>query len=325
MPDGFHPDAGAFQGEVHDIRSRVATRLERLLPEDPFGRDLVRLAMREAALAPGRRLRPLMVVLAARDLGVDTPAALDAGCALELLHAAARLIDGQPFMDDEGRGRAGDRIDVDAPESVAVLAAMGLVAQGFGLVAASPLLEARRRLDLVTVLVDTAGVHGIVGGRTAGLGEGGMRTSDILIRRERRSGSLFVAAFEAASIVAGADGEVRKTLRAFAKEIGRAFEILDELVEEELADDLGAGPVRGPTLVGSIGTEAAQRRLAGHVNAAVSLLSALPNGPGRLAALVRMIFTDAVETRRRRRAAVGLPVTTGAPASFAREAPPHYA
>jgi geranylgeranyl diphosphate synthase type II len=325
MSDGFHPDP-AFPGEVHDIRTRVAARLDRLIPEDPFGRDLVRRTMRAAALTPGRRLRPLMVVLASRDLGADTPAALDAGCALELVHVAARLIEAQPFMEDMRASRT-DRLEVPAGEDVAVLAAMGLVSQAFGLVASTPLIGAGRRLDLVTVLCDTVGVHGLAGGLAAERRVGARSSADLLVDRERRMGALFVASFESAGIVAGASPDVRKTLRAFAKEIGRAFQLLDELVDDELAGDLtGADAGRsGESLVEALGPEGAQRRLAGHVNAAIAHLSTFPNGPGRLAALVRMIFTDAVETRRRRRAAAGLPMATGAPESFAQRPSPHFA
>jgi geranylgeranyl pyrophosphate synthase len=62
--------------------------------------------MSDAVLAPGKRIRPLVVVLAGEALGCDSPALLDAGCALELVHTASLLLDDLPCMDDAQLRRA---------------------------------------------------------------------------------------------------------------------------------------------------------------------------------------------------------------------------
>lgn len=294
-------DPDDFARDSDDVRARIDLRLDRLLAEDPFGRDLVRQAMREAALAPARRLRPLIVVHAARDLGSPSPAALDAGAALELLHVAALLVDDLPFMAGTVPSSRHERLALRLAPDVAVPAAMGLTAQAVGLAAAIPLIGERQRLDLVTLIADVAGVHGLTGGRLAG--QAGLKPSstDILIAREHRTGSLFLAAFAAAGIVADAPPDRRRALRLFAKELGRAFEILDELVSlgaEPDPEDVATG--RAPTLIAALGPEAARRRLRGHVAKALDALHAGGAPMPRIAALSRMIFSDAVADRRRR-------------------------
>jgi geranylgeranyl diphosphate synthase, type II len=265
--------------------------------------------MRESVLAPGKRLRPLLTVLATRDLGVDTPAALDAGCAIELLHTASLILDDLPSMGDPTLPRGSGSIHVEHGEDVAVLASIGLVAQAFGLAAVAPMASAEQRVQLVSVLAQAAGVHGLVGGRYADLRASRTPTSaDVAVSNDRKSSSLFQAAIDCAGIIAVADANSRAALRTFAKELGRAFHILDDLLDAETE-----GGDRPTTLVSMVGPQAAHRRLSVHAEKAVAALGDLPVYPSRLSGLVQSVFAEAVEVRRHRNSAADLQVSAGAP------------
>ncbi len=293
-------DPGTTATEIDALRRRIDGRLAKILPRDVSGQDLVRAAMREAALSPGKRLRPLLAMLAAEDLGADAQVALDAGCAIELLHTASLVLDDLPCMDDALHRRGEVALHLRFGEDIAVLSSIGLVSLAYGLVAGSSTVDPVRRAQLVTILSDAIGVAGLVGGQYADL-RGGARISraDVAVTNDRKTGALFVAAVDGAAVVAGADAQGRAALRGFAVELGRAFQILDDLLDEE-EDDAGG---RRTTLVGLIGPDAARRRLRGHVEAATAALDGMPGGAPRLRTLVRLIFAEAAARRRQRTAA----------------------
>jgi geranylgeranyl diphosphate synthase type II len=317
----FRPPHGDVADEIADLRLRVESRLAELLPADPGGRDLVRRAMGDVATARGKRLRPLITMLAARDLGADPPAALDVGCAIEMLHAASLVLDDLPCMDDASMRRGRAAVHVEYGEDIAVLAAIGLVARAFGLAAAASRADANERVAIVGILADAIGVDGLVGGQYADLrGLAAPRGADVAVTIDRKTGALFVAAAESAAVLAGAGAEERTAVRTFARELGRAFQILDDLLDAEgdpadLGKDVGQDGGRW-TMIAAIGPEAARRRMTQHVEAAVEALSALPSGGPRLRALVRRVFTETlgrVRDRIRARAGAGEALAAAGP------------
>ena len=295
----------AFRQEAADLRATIDARLARLIPAEPADGDLVKRAMHEAVLAPGKRLRPLMTLLAARDLGCDGPAAVDIGCALELVHTASLLLDDLPCMDNATLRRGIPPVHVRHGEDVAVLASIALLAQAYGLLAAAPQVSAEQRNRLVGILSDAVGVHGLVGGQYADLRAGGPRSAaEVAITYDRKTGSLFVAALEMVCVIGNSDGECRGRMRTFAKELGQAFQLLDDLLDrdgdqETAGKDVGRD-VGKPTLVAVIGRESSRRRLGDHVGKAIAASAGLPRGRNRLGHLVRSVFADALAVRRER-------------------------
>lgn len=285
------------------VRARIDARLDRLVADDSPGGNCVHLAMREAVLAPGKRLRPLLTMLAARDLGNDSPAALDAGCAIELVHTASLILDDLPCMDDAVLRRGRPATHIAHGEDFAVLAAVALLAEAFGIAATTPTASATERAELVAILSAAVGVQGLVGGQGADL-RASMPPSatEISDTNDRKTGSLFVAAVESAAVLAGTSPATRAILRDFGTELGRAFQILDDILDRDgtpdlLGKDVGkdAGRV---TMMTVIGPDATRRRLAGHVDQAMAHLAALPQRPERLIALVCAIFPDTGPSRR---------------------------
>lgn len=286
----------AVVAEVGLLRPVIEKRLADLFPDDPDA-DLVEAAMREAVCSPGKRLRTLMTVLAARDLGWDGPASLDAGCAIELVHAASLILDDLPCMDDADMRRGRPAVHVRFGEDVAVLAAIALLTRAYGLVAGAPGLRGDQRAAMVSVLSDAVGTKGLVGGQLADLrgGDGAASPGKAAAVNERKTAALFVAALEMACILGGGSHDCRGRFRTFGRELGQAFQILDDLLDV-VGDPALVGKPTGqdagkPTLIHLLGEEAGWIRLRHHVSAAVTALSGLPNGAERLAGLMDVIFS----------------------------------
>ena len=92
-------DSG-FTEHLMQLRAAIDGRLDELLPAASNERDLVAAAVRDGALAPGKRMRPLLLLLAANGLGASQRHALDMACAIEMVHAASLILDDMPCMDN---------------------------------------------------------------------------------------------------------------------------------------------------------------------------------------------------------------------------------
>ncbi|WP_181706667.1 polyprenyl synthetase family protein [Chthonobacter rhizosphaerae] len=305
-------DFDAFDLETRHLRRLIDARLGKLLVPDPGTGDLVRQAMHEAVMSPGKRLRPMLALLAARDLDADETAVLDAGCALEMVHTASLILDDLPCMDDAALRRGNPSIHVRFGQDIAILAAVALLSQAFGLMAAVPRVTGDQRARLVTILSDAVGVNGLVGGQYADLRSGRERTAaDIAVANDRKTGSLFTAALDAVCVIGCSDDTCRKRLREFARELGQAFQILDDILDMTGdADTLGKDVQQDrdkATLIALVGMEGGRRRLGHHVSKAIGALKEQPRGAGRLGQMVRWVFGEALEAKRERagRAALG--------------------
>ena len=268
-----------------DLREAVDRRLSALAP---VGQDALARAIRHALLAPGKRLRPIATVLASWELGRTDLAALDAGCALEMIHAASLVLDDLPCMDDAPTRRGRPSTHLAFGEDVAVLAAISLLSQAYGVAARSAGLDGPARAKVVGILAEAVGFDGLAGGQFRDLrGRGG--ASALVEANHLKTGVLFVAATDIGSCVAGADAAETERLRACATHLGQAFQLMDDLADgafgaQEPAEDRGK-----TTLLTVLGPGDARRRLAAHVAHAQDGL----RPGGLLATFVAGIFESA--------------------------------
>jgi geranylgeranyl diphosphate synthase, type II len=158
--------------ELRSIREAVDHRLGEWLPEDPTGRDQIGNAMRDSVLPAGKRVRPLLLILAARGLGSSSPSVIDLGCAVEMVHASSLIIDDMPCMDNAEQRRGKPTIHRGYGEDVAVLAAIALLSKAFGLISSLPDVSPALRAQLVGELSDAVGMQGLVRGQYKDLREG---------------------------------------------------------------------------------------------------------------------------------------------------------
>jgi geranylgeranyl pyrophosphate synthase len=269
-------DDAAF---IEQCRSAVDRRLAELTPDRATGPRRLVEAARYALLSPGKRFRPMLTLLAAREFGAEPAAALDAACAFEMVHAASLILDDLPCMDDANlrRGRATTHREFD--EATAILAAVGLLNSAFGVVARDPGLSDSLKSELGRRLSEAVGFQGLVAGQAMDLGDrGSVRSPDDLgLLNHRKTGVLIVAAAEAGALIAGAAPGAVHNVGEFARHLGLAFQIHDDLIDveggQEAGKDLGKDADM-TTVVSVLGVEGARKALDDHLAAAEAALVA---------------------------------------------------
>lgn len=197
-------------------------------------------AMRYAALAPGKRLRPILTLATAGMFGSDDEAVVDVACAVELVHACSLVLDDLPSMDDAKLRRGRRTTHLEFGEDTAILAAFALLNRGYALVAEAALRLAPSRYstsDLLHHLTAAVGTAGLVGGQALDLATGrgaepqAATLADLESIHSRKTGALFVAAAELGAMSADARRRDLEAIASFAKNLGLAFQIEDDLVD----------------------------------------------------------------------------------------------
>jgi geranylgeranyl diphosphate synthase type II len=298
---GHAPAAAVFAfsaGEalIDVLRTTVDRRLRALAPRTLAGQHRLQDAMHGALLAPGKRLRPLCVILAARDLGHASAPVVDIGCALEMVHTASLLLDDLPCMDDASLRRGTPATHVQYGESVAVLAAVAMLTRAFEIVSTLPDIAPDVRAHLVSVLAGAVGTGGLVAGQFYDLHQ--QNTSQPLQQlastNALKTGALFVAGVEMACALAAASDAQTRALRLFASELGRAFQLLDDLLDREssaqaLGKDVGQDADKA-TLAGILGQHGTREHLRLHFEAMDDALHPIDGGAGSLRVLARLVL-----------------------------------
>jgi geranylgeranyl pyrophosphate synthase len=261
------------------LRRSVEARLDALVPpqEQPPG-DLHR-AMRHTLMAPAKRVRALLALLAERCFGGLETRSLTAACALEMVHAASLILDDLPAMDNASLRRglpANHRI---FGEATAILAAVALLNRAFGVIAEDKGVDADVKARLAAILSGAVGSHGLVAGQEQDLKWLPERATkeDVALVHARKTAALFSAAASMGAVAASASEAQIETLARFGEKIGLAFQILDDLLDataspESIGKDVDQDG-RRPSLVLTIGLEAAWREARAHAGEASALIS----------------------------------------------------
>jgi len=303
------PDLATYLGE---LRAVIEAGLARACPPD--APPLIDEAVRYAVLNGGKRLRPCLTLAvadavadAARARRVDARwRALPCACAVEMVHTYSLVHDDLPAMDNDDLRRGRATAHVVYGDGLAVLAGDGLLTEAFGVLAESPsrvvpdgvaAAGADERLRAIAVLAAAAGVVGMVGGQAIDLAAAGRvrdRIEPVPDRaalenmHARKTGALIRAAATMGAIATGADDVVIGAIDAYARELGLAFQIIDDVLDVEgSAADLGktAGKDAAsgkPTYPALFGVDVS-RRLAIECVARAHAVLAAANLRGRLA------------------------------------------
>jgi geranylgeranyl diphosphate synthase, type II len=218
---------------MQQIRARVEHRLEELAPRPDLFGHRVADAIGYSLLGGGKRLRPILTVLAARMLGSNVTIALDPACAVEMVHTASLILDDLPCMDDATlrRGKpANHRVYGD---DVASLAAVTLVSEAFAVISRSPGLTGVLRAELVGLLAEAIGLNGLAGGQAGDLaGVTAHHDQHSLERMEvQKTAALFVTSARIGARIAGAGEAEVEALSRYARDAGLAFQIFDDLLD----------------------------------------------------------------------------------------------
>ncbi len=225
-----------FADRISDYNQQIADCLARALPAIDETPARLHTAMRYAVLNGGKRVRPLLVYASGECLGV-APDLLDApATAIELIHAFSLVHDDLPAMDDDDLRRGEPTVHRKFDEATAILAADALQPLAFRVLAAADGTSDASRLRLVRLIADACGSRGMTGGQSIDLAsEGQTLTRDELEQMHYlKTGALLRASvMSAACIRDDLAADKYAALDRFAKAIGLAFQIKDDILDIE--------------------------------------------------------------------------------------------
>ena len=292
--------AEELNAESAQVRADVDNFFARLLAPTGDNRERLYEAMRHAAIGGGKRLRPLLTIASSRLFAIDPGRALRVGCAIEAIHVYSLIHDDLPCMDDADLRRGKPTVHKAFGEAEAVLAGDSLHALAFDILAhPSTHDDPFVRNELVLELARAAGPSGMAGGQMMDLVAEGAQLNLAAITRlqQLKTGALIEYAVEAGCIMAKLPAEARRPYRGYARNIGLAFQIADDLIDHS-GDEVAAGkPTRKDayagkaTFVSLLGEERARQQAGFLVDQAVQHLSS----HGSEADLLRAIARFAIE------------------------------
>ena len=207
--------------------------LDRLLPPSAPDDARIREAMRYAALSPGKRIRPALLMAVCDLYAIPRPRALAAGAAIEMAHACSLILDDLPCMDDSETRRGRPATHRVFGEATAILASFGLLNRAFEILAIDPAIPEKARPEVARRLGAALGTEGLIAGQGLDLALAPSRCSlDELERiHSRKTGSLFLACVEIGALLGRAAPVEAEALRGYAKNLGLAYQIVDDLLD----------------------------------------------------------------------------------------------
>ena len=217
-------------------RERVDAFLSDALPSSEVAPVKLHSAMRHAVMLGGKRMRPLLAYAAAQAVNSDVDLALvdPAASAVEFVHAYSLVHDDLPCMDDDELRRGQPTVHVKFDEGTAVLTGDSLQTLAFETIAEAP-WPADIKVRVLQSLAKASGVRGMCGGQALDLDATGQRISLDQLRQlhSMKTGALIVSAIEMGALLAGASAQQLATLQDFAKDLGVAFQIRDDILDIE--------------------------------------------------------------------------------------------
>ena len=280
------------------IQRAIDTSFDALLPAPADARVRLAEAMRYAAIGGGKRLRPLLLSATATLHGVGFESAVRAGTAIEAVHVYSLIHDDLPCMDDDALRHGRPTLHLAFDEATAVLAGDALQTFAFEILAdPATSFDPYVRIELVRTLACATGASGMVLGQMMDIAAETAQFDLPTVTRlqQFKTGALLEGAVEMGAILAHVAPEGRTHLRGYARAIGLAFQIADDLLDAE-GDEAAAGKALRKdaeagkqTFVSLLGAERARAQAAMLVDQAVLHLERYGPEADTLRALARFI------------------------------------
>ncbi len=221
--------------------------LEQYLSKEEMIPTELHESMRYSVLAGGKRLRPILLLEAARLTGAKEADVLPAACALELIHNYSLIHDDLPCMDDDDLRRGKPTNHKVFGQAVAVLAGDALLTYAFELITKLEDISAQKIVTAIRELAQSSGDQGMVGGQVADIIAEGQTidAEELEYIHTHKTGALLRVAVRIGAILGGASAEEITALTSYAEEIGLGFQIVDDILDiegnaEKLGKDIGS-------------------------------------------------------------------------------------
>jgi len=228
---------GSLEAILAERRQRVDEALEHWLPLQGDHPPQIHEAMRYSVFAGGKRLRPILALLASEAVGGNPEDAMPAAAALEMIHTYSLIHDDLPAMDDDDYRRGRRTCHRVYGEAIAILAGDALLTHAFQLLAdAGPTrLLPERRVRVIAEIAEAAGSCGMVGGQAMDILAEGHEIDHptLLYLHTHKTGALIRASVRVGGIAGGAEEEQLEALTRYAERVGLAFQIVDDILDIE--------------------------------------------------------------------------------------------
>lgn len=190
-------------------------------------------AIQHCMFSGGKRLRPVLTLVAAEALGVSAARALRPACTIEMIHTASLVLDDLPCMDDAKVRRGAPACHLAFGEDIAILAAVTLITEAFQVVAGSSALVDAEKVKICSIISDTLGVHGLAAGQERDLRDMIACTdiAEVKAMEHNKTCALFVTCMRIAGVLGGLTDTAAASFWKFGKHLGCAFQIFDDLLD----------------------------------------------------------------------------------------------
>jgi len=303
MNRGVTPPSLSLKPALDAIGEAIDARFDRLLAVPDDARARLYDAMRHAVMGGGKRMRPLLVVASCDLFNVDRERAMRVALAIEAVHVYSLVHDDLPCMDDDDLRRGKPTVHKAFDEATAVLTGDSLFAIAFELLADEATHEDPFvRSELVLELARASGPAGMAGGQMMDLAaeETTFDLATTTRLQQLKTGALIAFSVEAGAIMGKVSHGQRTRLKGYARDLGLAFQIADDLLDVEgdqaaagkaLRKDVGAGK---STFVSLLGVDRARSQAQMLIDQAINHLQ----GFGPEADLLRAIARFTIERDR---------------------------
>lgn len=212
----------------------VEEEMKKLLPVADRYPKIIHEAMEYSLMAGGKRIRPILCLLTAELFEKPGQDLLRCACALEFLHTYTLVHDDLPCMDNDDLRRGKPTLHKVYPENIALLAGDGLLTLSFEILAANSGKHPERGLRAVTDLAKLTGSEGVIGGQVLDLlaEKREITPSELEEIHHNKTAKLLMASVRMGAILSGADEDPLKILTEYAQNLGHAFQIADDILDE---------------------------------------------------------------------------------------------
>lgn len=286
-----------FSAYANDVCIEIDAALRRYTDFDGDCPARLRDAVQHSLLAPCKRLRPLLVLMAAEACGYDREAAMPAACAVEMIHTYSLIHDDLPAMDDDDMRRGRPTCHAKFGEAMGILAGDALLTKAFE-VLAGDLSDKTVAAACCAELARAAGPSGMVGGQVDDLAaefqDNDLEHLEHIHRR--KTGAMFLVSLRLGGLVAGASGEQVAALTIYGSNLGLAFQIADDLLdvrgdESAMGKRIGKDSDRGKlTFPALLGVDESTRRAQQLIDEACNALAIFGPAGTQLESLARYVL-----------------------------------